>query len=215
MFVAGELVRLRAHADAARLYARIVDDPTATEQDRALAAEELSRAHLALGDLRAARAALGAHRGFDDARAQLDRLARRARLRRAAWLVLLVQLSWGLLAVARSIRRRVFDRVARGWIRPLPLAHIATLTFVGAWLTHRYDGHSMGHFIAFGAATLAIYLAATAANIYAHTIKSPPSPTSARRSKATRAALSVLAVLAASFLSMHRFDPAMLEGLGL
>jgi hypothetical protein len=218
MFVAAEFVRLRAYADAAKLYARVANDLAATEQDRALAADELSRAHLALGNLRAARAALSDHRGFDDTRAQLDRLTRRARLHRAAWLVLLVQLSWGLLAVARAIRRRLFEQIVRGWIRPLPLAHIATLTFGGAWLTHRYDGHGTGHFIAFGAATLAIYLSATAANVLTHTIKSSSSPARVRHAKMTRAtltALAVLAVLGASFLSMYRFDPAMLEGLHL
>ncbi|MFO0561698.1 MAG: hypothetical protein U0269_27040 [Polyangiales bacterium] len=207
---ASALVRKRALEEAASVLRAVAEDPMSSGDDRAIALHELSRIRAEQGAFATARdelETLGADRG-DIATA--SRLARRAKLYRFAWGALIAQWIVGLVAVARSVRARAWDRVARAWKRPLPLVHIAVLTVGGALLTRSYDHHDDAHVWAFGAAVLTVYFAASAASADAHRTRAR-----ARWWTVARVMIAVLAALSASFLAMHRFDQGMLDGISL
>lgn len=208
MLSASGLRRSGALEESASVLRALAEDPETSADDRALALHELSSLRLAQGAPSLARDELSRlHAGAAEL-SLAARMARRATLHRVAWAALCAQWILGALSVAVASRARRWSHIARAWKRPLPLVHIAVLTVGGALLTRSYDHHDASHVWAFGAAVLSIYFAATAA-----------SAVSRRRSKhafvVVRVILAVCAVLAASFLSMHRFDRGMLDGISL
>lgn len=201
------LVARGSRREAMDVYRAIAADPSSGADERALALHELS----ALGERgiteRELRS-LGADRAtLADAR----RLARREHLRRAAWSALGLQWALGLWALWQARRARTMGAVVRAWKRPLPIVHLAVLCVGGALPTRTYDGHDASHVWAFAAAMLTVYLSASAASAVA--FARDRAPTLAWR--AARAMIAVCAALAASFLSMRRFDPGMLDGISL
>ncbi len=210
LLAASGLARLGADDDAVAIFRAIATDATSSSDDRTLALHELSRVRVAQGSPSVARDELRALSADRSEVAHASRLARRATLRRAAWVLLVAQWVYGLASVARAWRAGLLARVWRGWRRPLPLVHIGVLTVGGALLTRSYDHHDASHVWAFGAAVVTVYLSATAASAVAH-----GEAVRSRARTAGRVMLAVTAVLAASFLAMHRFDAGMLDGISL
>ncbi len=198
--------RLHRPADALPILHELALDRSAPAGVRQLASELLVQAGLAtrrlaetLPDLRA----LGAD---PLTLARVRRLLRRDQLRPVAWIAVAAVLLLGLASAIRAARSGRARAILRGWFRPLPLAHLAMLCLGGAVLAHSHDDHDVRPFLALGAGALAVYLAAVAIAVVG----------SKHAVFRTLCGVACFAgVLAVSFLAMDRFDPGMLEGIGL
>lgn len=198
--------RLNRPRDAARVFARLAQEPGADDNLRELAATRLVEARAILGEESLAVTEVAHVHATAEVQANAQTLARRKRLHAAALTTLSLAALAALVVTAYTLSQRWTAKVWAVWKRPLPLAHIAVLSLGGALMAWKADGHSGGPFYALGAGTLALHLLGSAWNAVG-------SQHPAHR--ALRAALGLLGVLAVAFLAMESLDTMMLEGIKL
>lgn len=198
--------RLNRPADALPVLRALIRDPAASADLRRLALDLLAQTRVRLGQFSIALDEQHAMGGRDETIAQVRQLARREKLRVGSLALTAFVLLAGLIAALRAIRAHHMRALARAWLRPLPLAHIAMFSIGGAMLAHTYDDHDPTPFLGLGGGALLVYLAATAWSFVGSQRVS---------ARVVRATLCGIAMLAVSFLAMHRFDAGMLEGIGL
>jgi hypothetical protein len=187
----------------------VLDDRSADRLIQALALTELVAIERELGDLGAARDAARAHRDLAPRlAADLDRLARRGALRRAASaLVALLALAGAASFVRASLRARDPRAVAHSVVRPLAVAFSLYLGGAAALIVHLRGGEDPRPFLLLGLGVLALDVIARAWRLAARDER-----WLARGVRATSCAAGVVAV---AFLILDRTATGVLDALGL
>lgn len=187
----------------------VLADPAADRLTRAVALSQLATIERSLGDLDAAVAAVDRHPELiPSLPVQLHRLVRRARLRRAAELLLAGLALVGSFSAARIARRRGARALPRVLVRPLAVAFALYVGAGGAVVARLHGRDDPRPFLVLGLGVLAVDLVARA---WTAASREPDPPLR----RAARALLCAAGVLAVGFLALERTQAGYLEGFGL
>lgn len=201
--------RLDRPHEAGEVLHELATDSGASRDMRRLALQLLAQVRERTGEIDRALNEQRQLGGDPNTIARLQRLLRRRVLYRVALSTIVSVLFVGIATSVRALRAGRGRDLRRAWFRPLPLAHIAMLSVGGGLLARTHDDPGTNHFPPFlglGVGALLVYLSATAWSLMG---------SSRHLARVGRALACALAMLAVSFLAMHRFDPGMLDGIGL
>jgi hypothetical protein len=203
------LQRLHRPDDGIEELRKVVGDPFADPITTRFAEAQIVDALVAGGDVDAAIAEVHAHADRLDPRflAQVDRLARRRGVRRAAAALIAVFVGLASTALGRAARRGELKAAGRAFRTFAPVATLFVVFVAGAGglLAAAYESGSAAPFLLLGAAAWPLILLARGWAAVGST---------ARWARAGRAALCASAALAAAFMVLDALDLSYLQGFG-
>jgi hypothetical protein len=203
------LQRLHRPDDGVEELRKVVDDPLADPVTSRFAEAQVVDALVAGGHVDAAIAEVHAHADRLDPRfiAQVDRLARRRGVRRAAVASIALFVGLASVALGRAAGRGELKAAARAFRTFAPVATLFVVFVAGAGglLAAAYESGSAAPFLLLGAAAWPLILLARGWAAVGST---------ARWARAGRAALCASAALAAAFVVLDALGLSYLQGFG-